>query len=120
MRSRNAVMDVIAQSTRSADYHRFSSVPGFPVITDGVLALAEAARCFWWLDIIGSYQRDRRLYRDFQVWRIEGDLVKQSAVVVGCNDDVEVIRQCVEWTDFPLEECKLYLIDGVLLLPGEY
>ena len=120
MKSRKEVMGVIAQATASTAYHRFSSVQGFPVITDGVLALAETAGCFWWLDIIGSYQHDKRLCRDFQVWKLEVDLAKRSAVVVGCNDDVEVIRQEVEWTDFPLEECRVYLIDGVILLPGEY
>ena len=30
-----------------------------------------------------------------------------------------IARQQIEYSDFPLKEIKLYLIDGVLLLPSE-
>ena len=32
----------------------------------------------------------------------------------------EVARQDIEFTDFPLDQIKLYLAEGTLLLPGEY
>ena len=32
----------------------------------------------------------------------------------------EVARQVIEFTDFPLDEIKLYLDQGTLILPGEY
>jgi len=120
MKSRKEIMDIISQANSSEYYHKFSSIVGFPVITDGVLALAEVAGCYWLLDVIGSYQRDERLCTSFQVWKLEVDLEKQSGVVYGMNDDIEIIRQELEYTDFPLEEVKLYLIDGVILLPNEY
>jgi hypothetical protein len=120
MKSRQEVMDVIAQANATEAYHRFSSIPGFPVATDGVLALAESAGCYWLLDVVGSYQSDKRLCPEFQVWKLEVNLEEQTAVVTGCNDDVEIIRQEIPYTDFPLESVKLYLIDGVMLLPGEY
>jgi hypothetical protein len=37
-------------------YHRFSVLFPNLVLTDGVKFFAENAGCFWWLDIIGSYQ----------------------------------------------------------------
>ena len=120
MSIRQEIMDIISQAHSSEYYHKFSPIEGYPVITDGVKALAGAAGCYWLLGIIGSYQHDNRLCRDFQVWKLEVDLEKESAVVTGCNDDVEVIRQVIPYTDFPLEECKLYCCDGVILLPGEY
>jgi hypothetical protein len=119
MKSRQEVMDVIAQANATEAYHRFSSIPGFPVITDGVLALAEAAGCYWLLDIVGSYQSDKRLCREFQVWKLEVNLEEQTAVVTGGNDDAEIIRQEIPYTDFPLESVTLFLMGGVLLLPRE-
>lgn len=116
MNQRQKVMDIIANAQATEQYHRF---PPFE-ITDGVLALAEVAGCFWFLSVIASYQHDKRLCKEFQVWKLEVDLETQSAVVRGCNDDEDIIVQEVEQTDFPLESLKLFLIRGVLLLPREY
>ena len=120
MKSRREIMDIINQATATERYHRFSSIPGFPVITDGVLALAEAAGCFWFLSLIASYQHDKRLCREFQVWKLEVDLEKETAVVRGCNDTDVIVEQVIPYTDFPLESCKVYLAEGVVLLPGEW
>lgn len=45
MESIQAIFDVLNSSTCSESYHRFSPIPGYPVITDGVFMLAEAAGC---------------------------------------------------------------------------
>ncbi|MDR1674360.1 MAG: hypothetical protein LBR54_02785 [Oscillospiraceae bacterium] len=120
MRSRTEILDIIAQASGTQAYHRFSAVIGFPVITDGVLALAEAAGCFWLLDIIGSYQTNKKLDPAFQVWRLTVDLKTQTAAVCGYNDAELIVTQKILYTNFPLDEVKLYLIDGVILLTGEY
>jgi len=113
-------MDIISNSHGSEAYHRFSSIPGFPVATDGVIALAEAAGCYWLLDIIGSYQTDSRLDPAFQVWKLVVNPKGSKVVVYGYNDTELIVSQEIPYTDFPLEEAKLYLMGGVILLPSEY
>ena len=120
MQSKQEILDLMGQASGTTAYHRFSQFPGFPVITDGVLAVAEAAGCYWLLDIIGSYQDDERLDKAFQVWTLTVSMEENSAVVRGYNDTTHIITQEIPFTDFPLDEIKLYLIDGVILLPSEY
>ena len=117
--NRQEIQDIIDQSIGTTAYHRFSAIPFFPVITDGVKALAEAAGCYWLLDVIGSYQYEPKLDKAFQVWKLSVDLQKSTGVVRGYNDNTLVITQEIPFTDYPLEELKLFLMDGVILLPNE-
>ena len=120
MKSNQEILEIITHAQGTGSYHRFSPIPNFPVATDGVIAMAEAAECFWLLDIIGSYQTDRNLDPGFQVWKLEVNTEENSGVVHGYNDTELIITQDIPFTDFPLEEVKLYLIGGVILLPSEY
>ncbi len=84
--------------------------------TDGVQYMAGKAGAFWLLDVIFSYRRKE----PFQVWKLK---VKDRIGVVTMREDTGQpvkVRQEIPYTDFPLAEIKLYLIDGVLLLPSEY
>jgi len=119
MQSKQDILDLINQATGTTMYHRYSSFPGYPVVTDGVIAVAEAAECFWFLDIIGSYQTNKDLDPEFQVWTLEV-FADQTAIVAAYNDTELIITQDIPYTDFPLEKFKVYLIQGVILLPGEY
>jgi hypothetical protein len=120
MKSAQEILDIISQANGTNAYHYFSQLPTFPVITDGVLAVAEAAGCFWLLDVIGSYQYNPTLDKSFQVWTLTVNLSEQSGVVRGYNDTALIVMQEIPFTDFPLGEIKFYLMDGVLLLPSEY
>ena len=120
MESAETIRYIINQATGSEYYHKYSRIPTFPVITDGVLALAKAAECFWLLDVIGSHQINRKLDKAFQVWTLERDKEGDGATARGFNDDVLIVTQYIPYTDFPLDEIKLFLCDGVLMLPSEY
>ena len=120
MLPKNEILDLINQATGTTEYHYFSPLPDFPVITDGVQALAEAAGCYWLLDVIGSYQSDPKLDKAFQVWTLKVNQEKNNGVVRGYNDTTLIISQKIPYTDFPLDEITLYLMDGVILLPSEY
>jgi len=113
------IQNIIAHSIGTTAYHRFSAIPSFPIITDGVKAVAETAGCYWLLDIIGSYQHEPTLDKVFQVWTLTVDLEKCTGVVHGYNDAELIITQDIPFTDFPLESFKLFLMDGVILLPNE-
>ena len=120
MKSRTEILSIINGASGTSAYYRFSPFGGYPVATDGIIALAEAAVCYWILDIIGSYQTDKRLDPNFQVWKLEVNRENDSAVIRGYNDTELIITQEIPYTDFPLEEVKLFLMDGVILLPSEY
>ena len=102
-------------------YHKFSILFSLK-LTDGVKYLCEEARAYWLMDIIASYQkkcmRDDML-RDFQVWTLR---VEDGAGVVICERDTGdiAIKQTIPYTDFPMDEIKLYCINGVILLTSEY
>ena len=119
LKSKQEILNIINHSTGTTAYHRFHPSDNYPVITDGVLALAEATGCFWFIDIIGIYQGNKKLDPHFQVWELKV-LSDARAIVRGYNDKNLVIQQEIPYTNFPLDELKLYLIDKVILLPAEY
>lgn len=104
--------------------------------TDGVKYLCEKAQCYWLLDAIASYQpkcRQDAMLTEFQIWYLL--CYKQTAIpwidvkgnravlVCWCNEPQPIssaaIRQDILFTDFPLPQIKLYLSDGVLMLPSD-
>ena len=120
MKSAKEILDIINHAHGSDAYHKYSPIPGYPVVTDGVIKLAEDAGCYWLLDAIGSYQTDKRLDPYFQVWVLEVNREKSSGIVCGFNDTELIVSQEIPYTDFPLNELKLFLMDGVILLPTEH
>ena len=90
--------------------------------TDGVKFLADTTNCYWFLDVIASWQskalRDPAL-REFQLWELR---VADGAATVVCSrdSDDEAFRQGISSTDFPFEYVKLYVENGVILLPSEH
>lgn len=110
-------------------YRRFGNL----IYTDGVRFLAETAQSYWLLDLVASYQptlaRKTSAFGGtgipFQLWTLTVDLDHTSAVVTCQEDDgaEAIVRQEIEYTDFPLPELTLYCeqSDGhrFLMLPGE-
>ena len=120
MLSKKEILEIIRQAHGTAAYHKFSSFENYPVATDGVIAVAEAAECFWLLDIIDSYQNDKRLDPHFQVWKLVVNHADDTAVVSGYNDTELIVTQKIPFVNFPLNELKLFLMDGIILLPSEH
>jgi len=121
MKSTQEIQALIDQACGTGYYYRFSIFRNAPVVTDGVIALAHAAECFWLLDLINSYQSNKRLDKDFQFWELKVNPKDHSAVVHGCNDTHQrIITRRMNYTTFPLAYLKLYLCNGVIMLPGEY
>ncbi|HKM65008.1 MAG TPA: hypothetical protein VJY39_21220 [Acidisphaera sp.] len=91
------------------------------IYTPGVEHLAQAAGAHWLLDAIASLCRNPNL-RDagFQVWTLTVNPSRSAALTVTDGDEVELLRHAILYTDFPLDQFSLWLIDGTLLLPSEY
>jgi len=107
-------------------YHKLTVLGDF-VATDGVAFLAETGECYWLMDAIACHQgrvqghHDLRL-RDFQLWivrRVGADAARLECWADTGEGEVAAITQEIPYSDFPLDEIKLYLEGGVLMLPGE-
>ncbi len=91
--------------------------------TEGVKHLADRAGAYWLIDAIFSHQRGRVRLEPFQVWRLDR-LPEGGAKLHAWTDTPNASRwlktQTIEYTDFPLDQIDLWLVDGVLMLPTEY
>ena len=94
------------------------------LFTDGIKFLADEAKAYWFIDLIASWQVDKKVQKEsFQVWIIRVD---GNKAVVTCEDGNGhvVATQNIGYTDFPLKELKVYLEDDgkhkVILLTGEH
>jgi ribosomal protein S27AE len=93
------------------------------VMTEGVMFLVDHGAA-WLLDAVASYQPQLGKV-GFQLWKLE---VFGTAAILTCREDSGnpvLIEQRIEWTDFPLPEITLYVIDSgdvgwVAMLPTEY
>lgn len=101
------------QFTDTANYYR--DISGIRY-TDGVKYMAEKGGAYWLITLIGSYKREE----PFQVWELKVFDGKGVVTMKEDTDEPELVHQKIKLTDFPMTKIKLYLIDGVLLLPSEY
>ena len=120
-KTKSEIEQGLAQFSGTEEYHKFSPLSRL-VATDGVKWLAESAEAYWLLDAIASYQQKcskDAMLRDFQAWTLT---VKDGTATLKCERDTgdkKPIRQEIEYTDFPLDEVKLYVENGVVMLPNE-
>ncbi len=127
-----ALKSGLAQFCSTENYYRHWT--GRLMHTDGVQFLTERAGAHWLIDLIASYQGEKALnpqrLQEFQVWVLVtnaghclSEKQPETYGVAMCFDDLPgkcVIRQEIEYTDFPLPKVKLYVESGVLLLPSEH
>lgn len=118
----------------SESYHRFSSLFRRTLLTDGAHTLAETAGAYWLMDAIASHQAGAAkkgfTHYDTQFWQLtvhEKPIRGKKAVLELRHDSGEpaVIRQLIEYTDFPVGQWKLWVgaVDEtmkVIMLPTEY
>lgn len=109
----------LALFTGDLERHRHWS--GRLIYTPGVHHLAESAGAYWLIDLVASWQAHPAVARkEFQVWTLHVHPDHTAAAVASDGNDVRLASQDIAFTDFPLDEISLWLIDGTLMLPGEY
>lgn len=103
----------------SEQYYRNPLFGGY-VYTEGVQHLAEQAGAYWLIDTILSHQLEPKLKgQPFQVWKMTVQDDSAAVTVEDGNDNI-ITSLTIEFTDFPLEEMTLWLVDKTLMLPSEY
>ena len=90
------------------------------VFTDGIKEMAERFKAYWLIDVVFSYQDKKISLIPFQIWEITSTGDKATVEMKEDTDQPVLIKQEIEFTDFPEGIFKMYLIDNVLLLPSEY
>ena len=89
--------------------------------SDGCRFLFEESKSYWLLNLIASWQ-DSILDIDkaFQTWELKK--INDKKWIIKCSDGnkSELCRQELSYSDFPLDHIKLWLVNGVLMLPTEY
>jgi hypothetical protein len=118
MKTPEEILNIIKHSIGTTKYTKHWL--GY-LMTDGIVALAEAADCFWLLDAIASYRHNKNLSKDFQSWKLKVDTENKTATLTGTNgNDKAIVSQDIEYTTFPLDEVDIWVEGGVMLLPAEH
>ncbi len=111
----------LAQFTGTENYYRHSFVRTI-FYTDGIKYLAENAAAYWLIDEIAFLQMLPKIEnQEFQIWQLIVNLAKNTCVL-SCEDGNSnvLFSKKIFFTDFPLDEIKIYLVNNVMLLPSEY
>jgi hypothetical protein len=120
--------DDLTQFIGTEKYYRWSALfPNF-LLTDGAHYVAEQAGAYWLMDAIASHLKS---YKDagFAIVVFGKDATQEGGgFTLRIVDDIPSTKvyatQKIEYSDFPLDEIKLYVIyDGThwtILLPSEY
>lgn len=119
MKANDTLQDFIGTSA----YYRY--ICGL-VLTDGSKALAEKYGCFWFLDIIASYQHEllKNPEYDYQYWYLTKNAddsadVKCFSRPYPTKDIKPLVHQHIELTDFSADEAEIWVKNGVVFLPSE-
>lgn len=117
-KSNRAPLADLNQFTGTEAYHRLTML--WPLkCTDGVKYVADEAGAYWLVDIVASYQPQLQ-DQEFQQWILTVNPDHSATVICTDGNEKELIRQKLEYTDFPLPSITFYCIDNVLLLTSEY
>lgn len=105
-------------------YHRHLFPGKSPIdLTDGCDFVRTHLNAYWLFDAILSYQCEKILREvKFQIWELRQSK-KDLSWLLTCREDSDkkpIITQTIEFSDFPIEEIKIWLIEKVALLPSEY
>jgi hypothetical protein len=111
----------LAQFTGTEQWHRHSMVRNV-YYTDGIQYIAETGEAYWLINEVAFLQQKPQIAKEeFQRWILQVDL-DQSTAILSCDDGNGRILHSkkISYTDFPLDEIKLYVSQNVILLPSEY
>ena len=111
----------LAQFTGTEDWYQHSYVRNI-LYTDGIRHIASEGEAYWLIDEIALMQTEQQFrICEFQVWTLTVDLEKSTAVLTCENGNSHVFyEKKISYTDFPLDEIKIYFVNNVILLPSEY
>lgn len=91
------------------------------LLTDGVKTVADEEKCYWFIDIIASYQfYEKFKNEEFQVWKIERLDGSRFQVSATDGNENELLKREIPFSDFFFQEFTIWKEGDVLLLPSEH
>ena len=113
----------LRQFTGTESYHKHLFPGRSPLLlTDGCDFIRTHCNAHWLFDAILSYQCETILrHVNFQLWELRQSK-KDLSWILTCREDSNLkplISQKIQFSDFPLDYLKLYVIQGIALLPSE-
>ena len=119
--SRSSVL--IAELAQFTGTQTYTRITRRHLLTDGARYLADQAECYWLMDAIGSHL-DEIGTQDWFVlvrWELQGST---ATLIYEDGNGNEHARQAIPYTDFPLEQIRLYACwdteHWIIMLPAEY
>lgn len=126
MKSQDQIKLALRQFTGSQTFTRYSPAL-FPevVLTEGAEYLADECGAYWLMDMISSYVPSLPHEENWAVAILTVDNGKALLTIADDSPATKVYAmQAVDYTDFPLDEIKLYVsFDGeywFIMMPSEY
>ena len=92
------------------------------LLTEGAKHVAQAGEAIWLLNAIAFAQGDLPAVaaEPFQNWCLKVAADRSAVLTCAHYMDRMVLSLPIPFTEFPLTEITLWLIDNVILLPSEY
>ncbi len=114
----------LEQFIGTSAYHKHLFPGKSPIaLTDGCRYVRDELQANWLFDTILIYQDDPKLKKvNFQIWELQ-QLKKDLTWLLTCKEDTNkkpLIRQAIEFSDFPIDYIRIWVIGSVALLPSEY
>lgn len=123
MKTQSEILAELPNFYGTENYYKWSILFPHFVLTDGAQCIAEACGAYWLFDAIASYQQAYR-GEDFVVAKFGKSGEEWWKLILDDGNDNVLAQQAIEFSDFPLNEIKLYVVksDGlwVIMLPSEY
>lgn len=123
MKFKSEIKQTLRQFTGTEAWHRH--LPGV-FLTDGTKYLAEECGAYWLMDVIASHIPSVPKDETFTVAQLTVNTMNKAFFTLADDSPATKIyaSQSISYTDFPLDEIKLYVIregdEWVILLPSEY
>lgn len=93
----------------------------FVLYTEGVKYLADSCECYWLLDLIISWLRNKKdKKQEFQVYKLKVNDDKSAILSIEDGNNKILATEEIIYTDFPLPEIVLWFANNVLYLPSEH
>ena len=122
MKTKQEILNTLPNFYGTESYHRWSVLfPRF-VMTDGAKYIADSCDAYWLMDAIASHFKSYKS-NGFVVAKLKQHK-KGFVLRIEDGNDNAFATQAIEYSDFPLDETMLYVVDNgdfwVILLPSEY
>lgn len=89
--------------------------------TSGVQSACEQFKCYWFLDLVMSYQTGKfQEDNEFQVWKLQRKKDNEFIAICEDGDDNIILTQEIEFSDFEHDNLTFWFTNRIVILPSEY